>query len=233
MDVFLEWLTGDSLCWQACLSRLLLSFVAGCVLGLERKFRTQFVGMRTLILISVSSTVLMLLSIYMSRSFVSGDGGAGDPARIAAQVVSGIGFLGGGAILRHGFNVKGLTSAAIIWAAAALGLALGAGFVMPSAVALLICLGSLIFIERFEERLFPAEQLKTLRLECGGEIPSGADVERVSAEYGIVVTAMQGASSAGERTVLVFDARIPKYVDFSALDSRLRRDFYVVSVRLE
>lgn len=228
MEFFSECLSADSLSWYVCAFRLLLSFLAGCAFGLERKFRTQFVGMRTLILICVSSTVLMLLSMHLG-----GAEGGGDPARIAAQVVSGIGFLGGGAILRQGFNVKGLTSAAIIWTAAALGLAIGAGFLLPAGVALVICLCSLIFIERFEERRFPAEQMKTLSIECGEEIPSSADVERVVMEYGVVVTALQGASSSGNGTVLLFDVRIPKYVDFSALDTRLRKDFTVVSVVLE
>ena len=108
MDGILSGMTGMELSWQVCLVRLLLSFLAGGIMGLERKLRMRFVGIRTLVLICVSSCVIMLLSLYLSTV------GNGDPARLAAQVVSGIGFLGGGAILREGFNVKGLTSAAII-----------------------------------------------------------------------------------------------------------------------
>lgn len=230
MDFFLEWVAGTSLCWQTYVTRIFLSFVAGCILGFERKFRTQFVGMRTLILISVSSTVLMLLSVYMSRFYA---GSTGDPARIAAQVVSGIGFLGGGAILRHGFNVKGLTSAAIIWAAAALGLAIGAGFVLPAGIALVICLVSLVFIERFEEHVFPAEQLKTLCIECNKTVPGHKELEKIACEYGVVVTGLQGASSGNGKFFLFYDVRIPKHVDFFALDSRLRKEFSIVSVELE
>ena len=230
MEVYLNWMTCNDLCWQSIVIRLILSFIAGCILGLERKFRTQFFGMRTLILISVSSTLLMLLSIFMGRFYQSG---TGDPARIAAQVVSGIGFLGGGAILRHGFNVKGLTSAAIIWAAAALGLAIGAGFVFASVIALIICLVSLIFIERLEEQVFPAEQLKTLRIECNSIVPEYKDLENIVSKYGIIVTALQGAFSDGEKTIIKYDVRIPKYIDFSKVDLRFRQEFSILSIALE
>ena len=108
MDQLITVFSAEALTVPVCTVRLLLSFVAGCILGLERKFRMQFVGMRTLVLICVSSSLLMMLSVYTVQIAVPL---SGDPARIAAQVVSGIGFLGAGAILRHGLNVRGLTSA--------------------------------------------------------------------------------------------------------------------------
>ena len=126
-----------------CIIKLCLSFVCGFILGIERKSRQQTVGMRTLILISVSSTLLALLSSYMA---LVNDIHQGDPSRIAAGVVSGIGFLGGGAILHQGLNIKGLTSAAIIWAAAALGLAIGSGLYIQSFAALAIIVFSLLIL---------------------------------------------------------------------------------------
>ena len=92
MDGFSSELAGTVLSWEVCFVRILLSFSAGAIMGLERKFRMRFVGIRTLVLICVSSCVIMLLSIYLSRVLFEG---SGDPARLAAQVVSGIGFLGG------------------------------------------------------------------------------------------------------------------------------------------
>ena len=94
-----------------CIIKILCSIVIGFVLGLERKSRNQFIGSRTLILISVSSTLLSILS----ASVFNTEGG-GDPTRISAGVVSGIGFLGGGVIMKLGINVRGLTSAAVIFA---------------------------------------------------------------------------------------------------------------------
>ena len=107
-----------------CFIKLTLSVLCGFLLGIERKSRRQIVGMKTLILICVSCTLLAILSSYMAENF--GDGSS-DVTRISAGVVSGIGFLGGGAIIRQGLNIKGLTSAAIIWTDSALGLAIGTG----------------------------------------------------------------------------------------------------------
>lgn len=95
--------------------RLLLSFVSGLAIGLERSSKLQAAGLRTHTLICVGATGVMLLSLCVSE--ITGDH-IGDPGRIAAQVVSGMGFLGGGAILKMGANVKGLTTATTIWVTA-------------------------------------------------------------------------------------------------------------------
>lgn len=231
MDYLRECLFGTDLTWYVCLFRLVISFFAGCAMGLERKFRTQFVGMRTLILICVSSTMLMLLSIYMSSLTKSG---AGDPSRIAAQVVSGIGFLGTGAILRHGFNVRGLTSAAIIWAAAALGLAIGAGFLFAAGIVLVICLVSLIVIEGLEEHFFPAEQIKILRLYCCEKVPDNVALCKSVAEFGIVISSLQSATcDLDGNFVLTYNIRMPKQIDFSKLACSLKQEFFLHTVALE
>ena len=231
MENFLALVTGSEITLPVCAVRLFLSFLTGCVLGLERKYRTQFVGMRTLTIICVSSSLLMMLSIYMSQLFPNSPG---DPSRMAAQVVSGIGFLGGGAILRHGFNVKGLTSAANIWTVAALGLAIGSGFIIPAAIALLICLLSLICIEYFEERVFPADQLKTLQIICDRPGPEIKALEGVAAEYSVVITGLQATSrDETSNIVLTYDIRMPKHLDFDAFSSHLLQIFSLHSITVE
>lgn len=99
--------------------RIATSFFCGIILGLERRSKQHAVGIRTLALISISSALLSILSINMA----SAGNGAGDPTRIAAGVITGIGFIGGGAILRQGLNIRGITTAAIIFTASAIGLA--------------------------------------------------------------------------------------------------------------
>ena len=141
-----------------CLLKIGLSFLCGAILGIERRTRQQFIGLRTLI--CTSSCLLMELSSYIATL----SQGRGDPARIAAQVVSGIGFIGAGAILHQGLNIRGLTSAAIIWTAAALGLAIGAGFIVPALITFLVAVISLIVIEKIEEKIFPADAIKKLSL---------------------------------------------------------------------
>ena len=146
--------------------RLFLSLVAGGLVGFERERRRQPAGLRTHILISVGSTLLMLVSIYIPQTFFNMKNG--DPGRIAAQVVSGIGFLGAGAIIKLGNNIKGLTTAASIWVVAGLGLAIGAGLYVPSAVALAIILFALITLDTVEKYLFPPERIKTIHLYFAG-----------------------------------------------------------------
>ncbi|MCX7656034.1 MAG: MgtC/SapB family protein [Treponemataceae bacterium] len=165
--------------------RLLLSFVAGAMVGFERTSRHQVAGLRTHILISVGSTLLMLLSIWIPEQFQYAKGG--DPGRIAAQVVSGIGFLGAGAIMRLGNNVKGLTTAASLWLIAAVGLAIGAGFYLAAGVTLLISLFTLVIMARFEKRLFPAERIKILELEFSSSTADIPAVLKYLADYGIQV----------------------------------------------
>ena len=143
-----------------CLLKVAVSFFCGIVLGIERRTRQQFIGLRTLILICVSSCLLMQISLYIATL----SQGRGDPGRIAAQVVSGIGFIGAGAILHQGLNIKGLTSAAIIWTAAALGLAIGAGYLVPSVIILVVIILSLVVIEKIEEKVFPTDTIKKLNL---------------------------------------------------------------------
>ena len=140
--------------------RLCLGFAAGAIIGFERSSRHQTAGLRTHILIATGSTLLMLLSIYLPQ-FYSPMRNT-DPGRIAAQVVSGIGFLGAGAIIRLGNNVKGLTTAASLWFVAALGLAIGAGMFKLAASAVVLGLITLILLNKIELKLFPKVRIKQM-----------------------------------------------------------------------
>jgi len=100
--------------------RLLLAAGLGAALGLEREYRQKPAGLRTNILIAVGSALFTIMSVSLAT-------GGGDPARLAAQIVTGIGFLGGGAIMRNRNTVHGMTTAATIWVNAAIGVAAGAG----------------------------------------------------------------------------------------------------------
>jgi len=113
--------------------RLLLAAIFGAAVGYEREQAEKPAGMRTLALISLGAAAFTLVSVY-------GFGVGADPSRVAAQVVTGIGFLGAGAILRLGLTVRGLTTAASIWAMAAVGVAVGAGMYIISAVGTILTL---------------------------------------------------------------------------------------------
>jgi putative Mg2+ transporter-C (MgtC) family protein len=126
------------------LERLLLASVLGAVLGFEREWRQRAAGLRTNTLIALGSALFTLVSIRMTA-------GGGDATRIPAQIVTGIGFLGGGAILRGSGDIRGLTTAATIWVNAAIGVAAGAGFFMlaiASTVAALVVLTLFVPIDK-------------------------------------------------------------------------------------
>jgi putative Mg2+ transporter-C (MgtC) family protein len=119
------------------LTRLAVAAVLGGVVGTERELSDQPAGLRTHILLSVGACLFTLVSAY-------GFGPDSDPSRLAAQIVTGIGFLGGGAILRHGFTIRGLTTAASIWATCALGVAIGVGSYVIAVGATVLVIGTLV-----------------------------------------------------------------------------------------
>jgi putative Mg2+ transporter-C (MgtC) family protein len=116
--------------WPEVLGRVALAAVLGGVLGLEREFREREAGLRTHLLVSVGSALFTIVSAYGFREFLTSGQSVvrADPTRIAAQIVTGIGFLGAGAIIRQGLAIRGLTTAATLWVVAAIGLASGAGY---------------------------------------------------------------------------------------------------------
>lgn len=128
------------------LIRLLLSSVIGGAIGTEREVSNRPAGLRTHILVSVGSSLIMMVSIY-------GFSGEGDPSRLAAQVVSGIGFLGAGTIIRTGNDIKGLTTAASLWVCSGIGLAIGAGYYLGGVITTGIVLISLAALGNFERRV--------------------------------------------------------------------------------
>jgi len=130
--------------------RLLLGLVLAIVLWLEREYRNQPAWLRTHVLIWVWSTLIMILSIMVPELYNSN---INDPWRIAAQVVSGIWFLGAGAIIKMGMDTRGLTTAANIWATAAIGLTVWAGLYFAAIFTTLIILFNLVFINKVK-RLF-------------------------------------------------------------------------------
>lgn len=123
--------------------RLALAVLLGGLLGVEREVTGKPAGLRTMVMVSLGSALFMVLSVLAaSPNF--------DPTRIAAGVVTGIGFLGAGAIFREGLTVRGITTAATIWVAAAIGLASGAGLYLPAFFTLLLAMMTLILLHPLE-----------------------------------------------------------------------------------
>ena len=140
--------------------RLSLAFTAGAIIGFERSSRRQVAGLRTHILISTGAACLMLLSIWLPQQFNA----IADPGRIAAQVVAGMGFLGAGAIIKLGNDVKGLTTAASLWVIAAIGMAIGAGMYIAALATEILAFITLILLNKIERKIFPDIRTKTLKI---------------------------------------------------------------------
>ena len=162
-----------SLGWGEDLARLALAAVLGGAIGFERELREREAGLRTHLLVCLGSALFTIVSAYGFRDFLtSGDQVIrADPTRIAAQIVTGIGFLGAGAIIRQGLSVRGLTTAATLWVAAAIGIAAGAGYYAGAVLGTVVTLIALwpLRIAAFHvfERLRPEERSIVVQLRHG------------------------------------------------------------------
>lgn len=147
--------------------RILVAAILGAAVGLEREVHGRAAGLRTHILVCVGSALFMVTSILMSA--YHGQTGQVDPSRIAAGVVTGIGFLGAGAIIRSGSGIRGLTTAASIWAIAAIGIAVGAGMYVAAVVTTAVVV-AVLFLSRIEEKMELKSGRKKKTVTKEGEI---------------------------------------------------------------
>lgn len=137
------------------LTRIAASVLFGFGIGIERELTNKYAGLRTHILVCLGSCVFTILSIYAFPMAVDSTNpqAFGDPARIAAQILTGIGFIGGGTVLRHGSSVYGLTTAATLWVAASIGMACGTGMLSIALLTTVFSVGVLVLIRSFEKNV--------------------------------------------------------------------------------
>ena len=194
------------------LGRLLLAAVLGGAIGAERELNDQAAGLRTHMLLTIGACLFTLVSAY-------GFGRGTDPSRIAAQIVTGIGFLGGGAIVRHGLTVKGLTTAASIWATASVGVAIGAGSYVLGVGGAVFVVATLFGLRRVSNLL---QRWGVSREEFVLATTPGFDVERVVELVRRERVDLRGLErhddGDGERVVLLVKLR-PRYRPEQLLDA--------------
>jgi putative Mg2+ transporter-C (MgtC) family protein len=135
----------------AVIIRTILSAILGGIIGMEREIHRHEAGLRTHILVCMGSSLIMLTSLYVFDIYKGIS--VVDPSRIAAGAITGIGFIGAGTIIRYGMSVKGLTTAATLWIAAAVGLAVGCGFYLAGIFTTLVTVAVLLFLRSFEKEL--------------------------------------------------------------------------------
>ena len=154
------------------LVRVSVALALGFILGLERELTNKYAGLRTHILVCLGACVFTIISIYGFPSYAEGDNiilnqatGIRDTGRVAAQVVSGIGFIGAGAVLRNGSMIIGLTTAATLWISAAIGMTCGVGMYDVATIAAVFSVAVLTIIRVFERRILPSGAKRTRRIK--------------------------------------------------------------------
>lgn len=175
------------------LIRSLLATVLGGLLGLERGMKNRPAGMRTYMLVSLGAAMVMMTNQYISQVFQTGD-----PARMAAQVVSGIGFLGAGTIIvTSRSQIKGLTTAAGLWAAAAMGLAVGIGFYEAALIGSVLIYFILSILHEFDDHMRRRTRQMEAYIELKENVPLGNFIRYVR-ENNIVSSNIQMQSDIGQ-----------------------------------
>lgn len=147
--------------WETIVLRLLAATLCGGLLGIERERRKRPAGLRTYILVCIGSTLVIMTNIFIMEKYQTGD-----PTRLAAQVISGIGFLGAGTIIVTTRNrVRGLTTAAGLWAAACMGIAIGAGFYIGAVSGCLLVFIAMSLLHGLDDKLISRSKTLNLYLE--------------------------------------------------------------------
>ncbi len=152
--------------------RILSALLLGFAIGLEREMTNKYAGLRTNILVCLGACIFTIISIYGFPTFADGDNvivsqatGVRDTARIAAQVVTGIGFIGAGTVFRHGVSIFGLTTAATLWIAASIGMACGSGLYFVAILGTVLSILTLVSVRVFERNVLISSTKNTKRLK--------------------------------------------------------------------
>jgi putative Mg2+ transporter-C (MgtC) family protein len=225
--------TLPTLNWDESLLRLALAAILGGLIGVERELREREAGLRTHLLVALGSALFTIVGAYGFDAFLNTGASVvrADPTRIAAQIVTGIGFLGAGAIIRQGLSVRGLTTAATLWVVAAVGLAAGAGYYSVAVITT-----ALVLIALYPLRIIAFKILSRFRPEDGRllvALPAGEPPGRIVDEVerlGARISSLD-VTQEGDRRRLELDVVLPRDTPIPHLVSRIADLENVAEVR--
>ncbi|HOM02221.1 MAG TPA: MgtC/SapB family protein [Acetivibrio sp.] len=201
--------------------RLLLACVLGGVIGYERESTNRPAGFRTHILVCVGSALVMITSQYIFNNYKGFTNI--DPARLGAQVISGIGFLGAGTIIREGANVRGLTTAASLWAVSCVGIAVGIGFYGGAVISTVIIYITLILLKRTEKHITRKSRLNVFYIQTEDLPGQIGTIGCVFGKYDTTIRNIEFINDDKEKDVLIkFVVRIPNDVSKEKIMDELR-----------
>jgi putative Mg2+ transporter-C (MgtC) family protein len=206
------------------LTKLIVSLVLGGMVGFERESSGRPAGLRTHLLVCLGSTLITIVSI-------NGFPYTADPARVAAQIVSGVGFLGAGTIMKEGINVKGLTTAASLWVVAAIGLAVGTGHYFAAVITTLFVMIALTFVRQMNINVMHGANQKRFTFVAKNHPGLLGVLGMVLGEYDIDIESVQVKIGDGLITI-DFDVNLPKKVDLNKVLERLNHVKSVISIEI-
>ena len=212
--------------------RLFFSFLMGVIIGIERQYRRQEAGLRTFTLICLGSTLAMLVSIWIPQSYEGVLNG--DPGRIAAQVLTGIGFLGAGAIIQSHGSIHGLTTAACIWVVAVIGLAVGAGMYIPAFITTILTVTVLFSLEHLERRMFLDGVNKILTIECSTAEPDLRLIRQtLESQKVYIVTTSYQHNYLENKSSLIYKVNVKAISSYKEVFAAIYKIGYVTLIKIQ
>ena len=234
MEYFINYigdiLQNTTITHQTATAKMIISFLLGAVIGLERQMRRRNAGMRTFTLICVGSTAAMIVSIWIPQCYP--DFLNGDPGRIAAQVVTGIGFLGAGAIIQGKGSVQGLTTAACIWVMAVVGLAVGAGMYIAAISTTAIALFVLLMFDRIEKKMYMDGVNKELSIICSVSNPDLKLIRKTLEDRKVFIISVSYEQDYEKNTsIITYKVNVDVKSSYSALFEDIRKLGYISRIK--
>ena len=220
---FLNTISDTEVTTTSAIFKLMLSLLLGGIVGFERKRKGQVAGARTFALISMGATLAMIISIYIP-----------DPGRVAAQVITGVGFLGAGAIIQTKGSIRGLTTAAGIWMVAALGLAVGVGLYVIAIISTILILFTLVSLEQYERRTNLDREGKIIHLKATEIVEDLTRYEKLLGEYKVSLhNVLVEYNYSEQKTDLKFIVLSRSTTDFVSLFSHMRNIYRTEYISLQ
>jgi len=211
------------------LTKLLISILLGALIGIERERRNRPAGLRTHILVSLGSSLFTITSIQFSKMY-----GGVDPSRVAANIVTGIGFLGAGTIMREGLTIRGLTTAATIWVSSAIGLACGMGYYLPAVITSISTFLVLILLRNLEFERFGKFEVnkKIFNVKVTDRPGQLGKIGTIFGKYGIHIRNVKFEREENFLNI-EFILNVPENVEIKDVCNELSKEDFVIEVSTE
>ncbi|MDX1358155.1 MAG: MgtC/SapB family protein [Clostridia bacterium] len=213
------------------LIRILIALACGGIIGYEREYKNRPAGLRTHMLVCIGAALVMIVSQYLFEKYSPG---VTDPARLGAQVISGIGFLGAGTIIRDRFSVKGLTTAATLWVVACIGLAIGSGYYLMAIIITGIIFLALILFRKLERVLKVKPSMAKLKITAEYPDNRSVDVKKQIEEMGFIISKTKFIKNKSGNTIdFTFDISCKDSNLWNKLTDRLYENDGIVKADLD